>query len=231
MARLQSQRRTLKNGAELSWQGQTGHRALILHAGWAYTYKLLPDGRQQILNFCVSGDLIGWRSSLFRSSDQACTTITSAVVSEIRPERVRDTLLRWPRLAAAILWSVSQDEAMLVEHLVDVGRRNASERLAHLLLELHERLGVIGLATERGFRCPLTQDHLADALGLSVVHVNRVLRRMRERGLMAYRAGRVHFDDPAGLRQLAGFDEGYLDRAGWAGVVNPLSPPDDPSAI
>ena len=110
-----------------------------------------------------------------------------------------------PRLGAAILWAASRDEAMVVEHLVSIGRRSAIERTAHFFLELSERLQLVGLATDREFDCPLNQYVLADALGLSAIHVNRVLRQLRERKLMTLKDRRVTILDRAKLNILAGF--------------------------
>ncbi|MDN3720500.1 Crp/Fnr family transcriptional regulator [Roseibium salinum] len=103
---------------------------------------------------------------------------------------------------------------MVVEHLVGLGRRDADARMAHFLLELGSRLALVGMGGRAGYDCPLTQYHLADALGLSAVHVNRVLRQLRERGLVTFRNGRVTFDDYAALIDLADFDPAYLDQSG-----------------
>jgi len=119
-----------------------------------------------------------------------------------------------PRLATAILWAASRDEAMVVEHLVGIGRRDADARVAHFLLELGSRLALVGMGDRTGYRCPLTQYHLADALGLSAVHINRVLRRLRETGLVTFRDGQVTFGDYRGLVKLADFDPAYLDQSG-----------------
>src|SRR4029453_8002896 len=97
-----------------------------------------------------------------------------------------------PRLGAALMWAASRDEAMVVEHLVNIGRRSAIERTAHLFMEMAERLSLVGLATEAEFKCPLTQSVLADALGLSAIHVNRVLRQLHEQKLLTLRKGRAH---------------------------------------
>jgi CRP-like cAMP-binding protein len=117
-------------------------------------------------------------------------------------------------LSTAVLWAASRDEAMVVEHLVNLGRRNAAQRMGHFLLELATRLQLVGMATTTGFACPLSQYMLADALGLSAVHVNRVLRELREEGLMTFQKGRVVFDDYDGLVDFSSFDRSYLDQEG-----------------
>jgi CRP-like cAMP-binding protein len=118
-----------------------------------------------------------------------------------------------PRLGAAILWAASRDEAMTVEHLVNIGRRSAIQRMAHLILELCERLQLVGLATLSGFDCPLNQHALADALGLSAIHVNRTLRQLRERGLVTLSGHRMLIHDLSALRDLAEYNSSYLDQA------------------
>jgi CRP-like cAMP-binding protein len=125
-----------------------------------------------------------------------------------------DAFEQTPRLATAILWAASRDEAMVVEHLVGMGQRDAEARMAHLLLELGAKLALVGLGSKAGYACPLTQYHLADALGLSAVHVNRVLRKLREDGLATFRNGRVTFDDFDRLAALADFDPAYMDHTG-----------------
>jgi CRP-like cAMP-binding protein len=100
---------------------------------------------------------------------------------------------------------------MVVEHLVNIGRRSALERTAHFFMELTERLSLIGLASEAEYRCPLNQFVLADALGLTAVHVNRVLRQLRELDLLTLRRGSVRIHDLNRLRELAGYQGGYLN--------------------
>jgi len=103
---------------------------------------------------------------------------------------------------------------MVVEHLVGIGRRDVNARMAHFLLELGSRLALVGLCSKEGFDCPLTQYHLADALGLSAVHVNRVLRHLREKALVTFLDNHVTFHDYTGLVKLAEFDPAYLDQTG-----------------
>ena len=117
----------------------------------------------------------------------------------------------FPRLGAALLWAASRDEAMVVEHLVNIGRRSALERTAHFFMELAERMTLAGQATETEFDCPLSQFVIADALGLTSIHVNRVMRQLREMQLLTLKKGKAQIQDLAGLRKLAGFQGGYLN--------------------
>lgn len=214
MSDLYRRRRRFPAGRDLMVEGRADQSAYILAAGWVCSYKLLPDGARQIVDFRVPGDFLGLRSVLFRTADHNIEPITDIEASEVRTSDLIDSFSRTPRLATAILWAASRDEAMVVEHLVNIGRRSAGVRMAHLLLELGTRLRLVGLGSRAGFACPLTQYHLADALGLSAVHVNRTLRDLRESGLVTFQNGEVTFDDPPGLVAYADFDQAYLDHSG-----------------
>jgi len=148
---------------------------------------------------------------LLRTADHSFEALTDAVVSSVEAPRMLQTFSEFPRLGTAILWAASRDEAMVVEHLVSVGRRDASERTAHFFMELAERMNLIGRATQAEFDCPLNQYVLADALGLSAIHVNRVLRQLRERDLLTVHRGKVTIHDLKGLRKISGFRGGYLN--------------------
>jgi CRP-like cAMP-binding protein len=214
LARFYRRRRSFQVGHELIHEGQTKASAFILAKGWACSYKVLSDGERQIVDFQIPGDFLGLRSILFRTSDHSVEAVTDIEVSEVLESDIMDAFSTAPRLATAVLWAASRDEAMVVEHLVNIGRRTAEERMAHFLLELGARLQLVGMADKTGFECPLTQYHLADALGLSAVHVNRVLRKLREDGILTFQKGRVIFDDFARIRELAAFDTTYLDQGG-----------------
>ncbi len=212
--RFHRRRRCFTAGYELIHEGQKNQSAYILAEGWACSYKMLSDGERQIVDFQVPGDFLGLRSVLFRTTDHSVEAITAIQASEVLASDILEGFATAPRLATAVLWAASRDEAMVVEHLVNLGRRSAEVRMAHFLLELGARLQLVGIGDKTGFDCPLTQYHLADVLGLSAVHVNRVLRHLREEGLVAFQKGRVSFGDFDGLVDRAGFDTGYLDQDG-----------------
>ncbi|SDF02806.1 Crp/Fnr family transcriptional regulator [Rhodospira trueperi] len=211
VAELESIRRSVAPQTEIVYEGQQDHRAWLLLEGWANCYKIVPDGGRQIIGFPLPGDFMGLRSILLRTSDHSFESLTDAVISEVSQQRMTQIFQDFPRLATAIMWATSRDEAMVVEHLVNIGRRSAIERTAHFFLELGQRLALIGKVTNNGFACPLNQYVLADALGLSAIHVNRILRQLRERGLITLKAHQVIILDLAGLEDLAGFDSGYLN--------------------
>jgi CRP-like cAMP-binding protein len=206
LAELQSAPFALARGKELVHEGQLRQSAYILQAGWACSFKLLPDGGRQIIAFPLPGDCVGLRSILLRTSDHSFSALTDAVATPIEEPRLRQMFTEFPRLGAAVLWATSRDEVMIVEHLVSVGRRNAIERTAHFFLELFDRLKLVGLTSQDEFACPLNQYALADALGLSTIHVNRVLRQLREQKLMTFQGHKVVLDDPAALKALAGYE-------------------------
>ncbi len=214
LAGLHRRRRSFAAGRDLVHQGQTHQAAYILAEGWVCSYKLLRDGKRQIVDFQIPGDFLGLRSVLFRTADHNIEPVTAVEASEVLESDLLQAFAKTPRLATAVLWAASRDEAMVVEHLVGIGRRNALERTAHFMLELSARLTLVGRGTREGFACPLSQHMLADALGLSSVHINRVLRVLREDGLLTFQKGEVTIHDFDGLVDLAEFDRSYLDQEG-----------------
>ena len=211
---LHMRRRVVVAGRDLVHQEQSEQAAYILAAGWVCSYKILPNGLRQIVDFQIPGDFLGLRSVLLHTSDHSIEPVTDIEVSEILATDLLDAFSRNLRLATAVLWAASRDEAMVVEHLINIGRRSAVERVAHFLLELCARLSLVGMGSRAGYACPLTQGHLADALGLSAVHVNRVLRQLREDHLVTFRDGFVSFENYDRLAELVEFDPTYLDQTG-----------------
>ena len=211
---LHRRRRTFVAGRDLVHQGQSDQAAYILISGWAFSYKLMANGERQIVDFQIPGDFLGLRSVLLHISDHSIEPVTDIEVTEVHVSDLLEAFSQTPRLATAVMWAASRDEAMVVEHLVNVGRRNAAERVAHFLLELGARLTLVRFGSREGFACPITQYLLADALGLSAVHVNRVLRQLREAKLLTFRDGFVGFENYDRLAEFAQFDPTYLDQGG-----------------
>ena len=207
-------KRNFAVGRDMIHEGQTEQHAYILASGWAFSYKNLPGGARQIVDFQIPGDFLGLRSVLLRTADHNVVPITPVQASEVGQKDLLAALSQTNRLATAVLWAASRDEAMVVEHLINIGRRDAPERMAHFLLELAARLRLVGIGDKAGYACPLSQYLLADALGLSAVHVNRVLRELREKGLLTFQKGIVVFDDYDALVEFAGFDRAYMDHDG-----------------
>jgi CRP-like cAMP-binding protein len=212
--RLHCRRRSFAKGRDMVLQGRENQHAYILASGWVCSYKLLPSGKRQIINFQIPGDFLGLRSVLSSMALHNIAPVTRVEATVVLVSDLQGIFRQTPRLATAVFMAASRDEAIVEEHLVDVGRRDAKERTAHFLLELSARLQLVGLGTALGYSCPLSQYMLADALALSPIHVNRVLRQLREDGLVTFRNGEVEIHDLDRLVALADFDKTYLNQDG-----------------
>jgi CRP-like cAMP-binding protein len=174
----------------------------MIVSGWACRSRLLSDGRRQILGFLLPGDVIGmWRHSnpLALSAVNAITDI--AICDAPAPVRPRDD----EGLGAAYAISAAMDEAYLLNHITRLGRQTAYERLAHLMLELCERLRAADLVTGYRFPMPLTQEYLGDTLGLTSVHINRTLQQLRREHMLEAANGYVTLNEPEALALVADY--------------------------
>ena len=215
LATLLVQQRSYEGNAALVSRGQPSMRAFILHKGWACAHRSLPSGARQILSVYVPGDLIGYPPALAFPSEAVLhghnvSTITDTEVSEIGIDRLSGALALAPGLARAMFWDHARAHAMLEERLISLGRRSARERTAHFFLELSVRLGDSDAGLLNAYECPLSQYVVADALGLSAEHLNRILKQLRLARLLHVRSGSVEILDRDGLVRLADFDSGYL---------------------
>lgn len=188
-------------------EGERISRGYVVEEGWACRYRLLRDGRRQILGFIVPGDCIGWFAAGVGDgvADHSVATLTRCRAHPFAPADLAAVRRKFPAVRAAFDRTIRRDLAMLRERVVDLGRRTARERLANLLLELRHRLGRVGLSDGRAFELPVTQETVADALGLSVVHVNRILRRLSAEAVIRYRPGSIALLDPGALAAMAEF--------------------------
>jgi CRP-like cAMP-binding protein len=180
---------------------------LVVRRGWAFASKLLPNGGRQVVDFFVPGDVIGGAAAFLPAAQQTCETVTETVLTEIPLETLHRAGRESPALMEALMAVLASDRARLTDRLVDLGRRDSVGRVAHLLLDLWRRLHMVGGATVSGYPCPLSQYLIADATGLTAIHVNRVLRELRETGLLTFRHSYVKFHHFGRLADLAGFDE------------------------
>ena len=209
---LQSDRRCVRRHRDIVSVGRRYDTIFVLVEGFAVRCRVLRNGGRQILNIALPGDFIGFPGAFFESALYSVTALTDTVLSPIPHAHLLSLFDSYPRLAAKIFWSFACETAMYTEHLIDVGRRSALERVAHFLLELHARLQIIGLAEDSSYPMLLTQELIGDALGLSVPHVNRTLRQLRDDDLVTIEKQRVTINDMEALSTLAGFDRAYLDR-------------------
>jgi CRP/FNR family transcriptional regulator len=184
-------------------EGDAAERLYTLLAGWAFRFKTLPDGRRQILNFLLPGDLVGLQSKLFAEVAHGAEALTDVVLCVFSRDRVWDIFRRYPQIAFDVTWLGAHEESLVDDNLFSVGRRSAAERMAALLLQLHHRAVHVGLGGDDSLPLPLSQAHIADALGLSNVHTNRVLQALRRKGLFELASGTLRLCDVAAMRRLA----------------------------
>jgi CRP-like cAMP-binding protein len=201
---------TIGRGQDLMTQGGVRSDGYVILTGWAARSKTLPDGRRQILSFLTPGDAIGLFGAITPMATSSVTALSDLTAVPFAPAKVVRTIAQAPRLGAALVWAAGREQEILGEHLVSLGRRSARERVAHLFLELWARLTVRGLTSGDQLYVPLTQQIIADALGLSVVHVNRTLRQLGAEGLLVVKRESVTLLNIDQLRQVTGFDDDYL---------------------
>jgi CRP-like cAMP-binding protein len=175
----------------------------FLRDGYAVRYKLLRNGKRQILNVLLPGDLVGIPGSFLKRAVYSVTAITDLTMNVCSLDSYVQLCYRRPQFGLALTWIAVQEAATYAEHIIDVGRRTPIERLSHFLLELHERLHAVGRAEKTTFALPFSQEVMADVLGLSVPHLNRMMQRLRGEKLIAGSERRVEFLDPGALQALA----------------------------
>jgi CRP-like cAMP-binding protein len=197
-------------GANIVVEGETPRSAFVLTRGMACRYRLMPDGRRQILTILIPGDFFDLHGFLLQAVDHSVATIGPTRIAAIGREAVIDIIANHPRIGAALWWSAMQEEAMLRERIVALGRRTARGRVAYILCELVWRQRAIGMAEDHAIRLPFTQTDLADTLGLTSVHTNRVLQGFRREELIALQHRRLTLLDFEGLQAIAGLTPDYL---------------------
>jgi CRP-like cAMP-binding protein len=171
-------------GHSLVEAGKRVGAAVLVHRGWAFRHRTLSDGRRQVMDFVLPGDICDPSVFVTPRADFSLQALTDLTYSLVAAEDVMDLLSRSARLGAALWWAEAHEEAITRAHLVAIGRLSAYERVAYLLWELWTRLRVVNLADGDGFEMPASQELIADAAGLSYVHVSRTLRRLDREGLV-----------------------------------------------
>ena len=178
-----------------------------LYDGWAFTYKLLPDGRRQILDFLLPGSFIGLHMLWFKAMPHSVQSLTPVSLCVFDKEKFRDLLRRKPEYEWELLKYSASCQAHSDERLSDLGRRTAKERIARLVLELHDQFAGRGMVDRGSFPFHVRQEHIADALGLTKVHVSRTLQGLGHDGLFEVNGRTANILDLRGLRELTGFTE------------------------
>lgn len=186
------------------------HVCVIL-SGMAYRYKLLPGGRRQILGYLIPGDVCDTHFVLFNQPDHCLALASDSLIAKVPLRAVSVVVARYPRIERALMLAALLDHAILREWLLNIGQRNAVQRLGHFLCEMHLRAEAVGLvALDGSVAMPINQAALADSIGQTPVHVNRTLQRLRKDNLILLRQRRLTILDPSRLAEESGFDAQYL---------------------
>jgi CRP-like cAMP-binding protein len=191
-------------------EGEEPDSVHLVMEGFACRYHILPDGKRQIMAYLVPGDICDFHVAILGEMDHSIGTLTACSLVDIPHETVHDITTNHPNLNRAFWWATLVDEGILREWLVSLGRRSADQRLAHLFCELLIRLQTVGLADHNSFEMPLTQEELADTLGLSNVHVNRMMQELREKRLISTNGRRLTIGNVARLQEFAEFNPNFL---------------------
>jgi CRP-like cAMP-binding protein len=196
---------TVKKRRDLVLDGYEYCKLCFVKDGFAARYKLLRNGKRQIVNFVLPGDVVGLPGSFLDRAAASVVALSEMTLQVCSLEAFVGLCYRRPKFGLVLSWLAAEEAATYAEHIIDVGRRTPIERLAHLLLETHARLACVRNAEEFAFNLPFTQEMMSDALGLSVPHLNRMLTRLRADGMIAVNERRVEFIDLKALQQLAQF--------------------------
>jgi CRP-like cAMP-binding protein len=197
----------LQEGDTLIHEGESDTRLYTLRKGWGYRFKTLSDGRRQILNFLLAGDFIGVQQKMSDAAAHGVVMLTDAQLCVFDRNALWELHRREPSMGFNITWLTAHEESLVDDNLLSIGRRSAEERVATMLILLYKRadavreVGVDPAAP--GVHFPLTQQHIADALGLSLAHTNKTLRKLQRRGMYRIDDGRLHLLDPKALTRLA----------------------------
>ena len=203
IARRKVGQRNLPAGSSVLEEGEPADYVFTLLSGWAFRFKTLADGRRQIMSFLLPGDIIGLQAELLAAATHGVEAITDVSLCAFARDTVPSVYRVHPALALDITWLSAHGERMVDDAMLSVGRRTATESIAALFVHLFRRAEIAGLREGDSVPWPLTQTHIADALGLSVVHTNRTIQRLRRMGLIRSANGRLSIGDLRALRRIA----------------------------
>lgn len=198
---------SVEAGAPIVQEGTSSAHLYTVLEGWGFRYKTLPDGRRQIMNFAMPGDLIGLQTSVFETMDHGIEALSQMVLCVFPRDQFPALYTRQPSLAFDVTWLSANQERMLDAQLLTVGRRNALERVAYVIWYLFHRARDLGMMHGNRLAFPLTQQHLADTLGLSLVHTNKTIKRLRATGCIRWTERWLEVTDEAHLKSIGKVDE------------------------
>jgi CRP-like cAMP-binding protein len=195
-------------------EGDKPKHSCVLVSGFAYRQKIVGNGGRQILAIHMAGDLVDLQNSLLRFADHSVQALTDTVIAQIPVEEVRKLAFAQPAVGEAMWYDTLVDASMHREWTTNIGRRDALARVSHLLCEFGVRLEKAGLGSRSRYELPMTQEELADCVGLTPVHMNRTLRSLDREGLIERPRRSIVIDEWARLAALGDFDPGYLHLQG-----------------
>jgi CRP-like cAMP-binding protein len=201
---------------DITREGDKPRDVHLILAGWACRYKQLEDGRRQIVSFFLPGDMCDLNVFILREMDHSIGTVTAVTIADLSRDFFDEISSSYPRVATALWWETLVNVAIQREWTMNLGQRTASERMAHLLCEVFFRLRLAGLTEGSSCEFPLTQADLADATGLSKVHVNRTLQELRAANLIVLKGKTLIVPSLERLKDAGLFNANYLhmDREG-----------------
>ena len=202
--------RQIEANRPISREGERDPGATLVLSGLAFRHKITVEGARQILSVHIPGDFVDLESALLRIADHSVHSLTRCEVAVIPRAAIVELIEKHARLAHAMWIDTLVDGSVYREWIVNVGRRSSRSAMCHLLCEFARRLEVAGLAGEAGYELPMTQEQLADALGITPVHVNRILRDLDREGMIERERRFVRVPSWEALRKAAGFNEAYL---------------------
>ena len=205
--------RRLDAGSYLVREGDRPSFCMVLVSGYAFRQKTTGQGARQILALCIPGDAVDLQNMFLDVSDHSVQLLTQCTVADVPRDVMQNVVLKRPAIGTAIIELSLVEASILREWVVNIGRRDARARIAHILCEFAVRLESRGLAQDQGFVLPMTQEQLADATGLTSVHVNRVLKSLETEGLISRKRRNIHFDDWRALQDAGDFSRRYLHLA------------------
>ena len=207
---LPHQLRRVSAGAHIIRDGDRAEHCCLLLSGFAFRHKITGEGGRQVLSLHLAGDFVDLQNSLLEVADHNVQMLTDGDVAFVPREAIKALALARPAVGVALWVDTLVDSAIFREWVVNVGRRDARTRIAHILCEFSLRLEEAGLAENHRYELPMTQEQLADAVGLTSVHVNRVLRQLAEEGLISRNKRAITIEDWARMRDAGDFNERYL---------------------
>ncbi|WP_235867235.1 Crp/Fnr family transcriptional regulator [Roseibium marinum] len=197
---------TVEEGATIVLEDNNSPHLYTLLEGWAFRHKALQDGRRQVLNFALPGELIGLQLALLDEMQHTVTALTDTTLCVFHKEKIWSIFQDYPALAYSITWMAAREEQLIDSHLLSLGQRTAKERLANLILHLYDRAETVGYAGNMTLDAPFSQGHLSEALGITTVHTSRTIRKLHDLELISWTRDRIRILNRQALEKVACYE-------------------------